>query len=1208
MAYRFIRFFEELGIDDVPLVGGKNASLGEMYRALTPKGVRVPNGFAVTAEAYKYVLTRAGAWDELHAVLDDLDPDDVEDLKRRGHQARRIVYEAGVPDDLRAEILDAYRRLERQYGEELSVAVRSSATAEDLPTASFAGQQETYLNIRGDEALIEAVRRCFASLFTDRAIHYRIDQGFDHFKVFLSVGVQKMVRSDLAASGVMFSIDTETGFPEVVFINAAYGLGETVVQGAVDPDEFYVFKPTFRQGYRAVLRRKLGSKKIKMVYAVGGDRQTTRVVPTPKADQRRFCIGDDDVLVLADYAIKVEDHYGRPMDMEWAKDGIDGQLYLVQARPETVASRKNVAVLEEYRLTGSGRVLVEGRAVGTKISAGTVRVVPDVAHLSSFRPGEVLVADMTTPDWEPVMKTAAAIVTNRGGRTCFTGDTQVLTNEGFMTLAAIYRRGVRGLQTLSLDRRTLKLVWRPIEAVMRRTGAVIGVSLSQTGQVKDNLLRLTTDHKMLNLRRAALVDTDVQTMLSEGECALVAQRCPGLGDASSAEADVSLLGYFLGGLLSDGHIRLTRRRGEISFLQKEVPEKAAFIAFMEECLFELYGRRFSKRLKTVSSGSIRGGAVVGQASHFRCYSKAIAAGLVEVRESLERQLLQQDERFAAAFLAGLGDGDGSLGADRRLHLYVSKASVLRAVTIACLRLGIVPQVTTNRTIWNVQISEKLDSILKYSKRLDGRRCRERSARFFNTRQLFDGRWSTDINTRLDRNLLIGEVALRHQLEGVARRDTVLAQRLRRLLEGDVRQLRMVAVEDAAPAEVYNLTVAEHHNYVVFTERLTPVLVNNCHAAIVARELGIPAVVGTGNATEVLEDGRSVTVSCAEGEVGRVYEGEIPFEVEKIDLSRLPKPRTEIMINLGNPEIAFQTAFLPADGVGLARMEFIINEYIKVHPMALVHPEKVADEDERRAIEKLTRGYDDPKAFFVRTLAEGVGTIAAAFYPKPVVVRMSDFKTNEYASLLGGRWFEPVEANPMLGFRGAARYAHPAYAEGFALECAAMKRVREVMGLTNVILMLPFVRRVDEAERVLAKMAELGLTRGENGLRVYCMCEIPNNVILIDRFAEHFDGFSIGSNDLTQLTLGVDRDSERVAFDYDERDEGVKAMMRLAIEGCRRNGVHSGICGQAPSDYAEIAEFLVECGIDSMSVNPDTLLRTLRLVVAVEERLGRLPAD
>ncbi len=794
-GYRFIRFFEELGIGDVPLVGGKNASLGEMYRSLTSQGVKVPNGFAITAEAYRYVLDQAGVWPALHDALDGLDPDDVEDLKRRGYMARKLVYEAGIPEDLRAEILDAYQKLEQEYGPDLSVAVRSSATAEDLPTASFAGQQETYLNIRGGEGLIDAVQRCFASLFTDRAIHYRIDQGFDHFKVFLSVGVQKMVRSDMAASGVMFSIDTETGFREAVFITAAYGLGETVVQGAVDPDEFYVFKPTFRQGYRSVLRRRLGSKKIRMVYAQGGDRQTTRIVPTPKADQQRFCIEDGDVLTLADYAIKVEDHYGKPMDMEWAKDGIDNQLYLVQARPETVTSQRNVNILEEYRLVGSGQVLVEGRAVGTRIAVGPVRNVLHPEQLSQFHPGEVLVADMTTPDWEPVMKTAAAIVTNRGGRTC-------------------------------------------------------------------------------------------------------------------------------------------------------------------------------------------------------------------------------------------------------------------------------------------------------------------------------------------------------------------------------------------------------------------------HAAIVARELGIPAVVGTGDATELLQDGQTVTVSCAEGDVGKVYEGKVPYEVEQLDLSRLPRPVTEIMINLGNPEVAFQTAFLPVDGVGLARMEFIINQYIKVHPMALVYLDKVEDSAERRAIDKLIRGYDDPKEYFIRTLAEGVGTIAAAFYPRPVVVRMSDFKTNEYASLLGGRWFEPREANPMLGFRGAARYAHPAYAEGFALECAAMRRVREAMGLTNVILMLPFVRRVDEARRVLEKMAEFGLKRGENDLQIYCMCEIPNNVVLIDQFANHFDGFSIGSNDLTQLVLGVDRDSELVAFDYDERDEGVEEMIRLAIEGCHRNGIHSGLCGQAPSDYPEMAEFLVESGIDSMSLNPDAVLKTIRLVLEVEKRLGR----
>ena len=798
---RYIRWFEELSIDDVPLVGGKNASLGEMYRELMPLGVLVPNGFAVTAEAYRDTLTRAGVWDELRATLEGLDPDDVEDLARRGRKARQLIYGAPLSDELRAEILDAYHRLQAEYGEEMSVAVRSSATAEDLPTASFAGQQETYLNVRGDEHLIDAVRRCFASLFTDRAIHYRIDQGFDHFKVALSVGIMKMVRSDLAASGVMFSLDTETGFRDVVFITGAYGLGENVVQGAVEPDEFYVHKPTFLAGHRAVLRRNLGSKKIKMIYATGGTREMTRNVPVPETDRVRFCIDDDDVLTLADYAIKVERHYSekaghdKPMDMEWAKDGIDGRLYMVQARPETVESQKKGNILRQYHLKEEGEILARGYAIGTKIAAGHARYIRDVAHLHEFVPGEVLVADTTTPDWEPVMKQAAAIVTNRGGRTC-------------------------------------------------------------------------------------------------------------------------------------------------------------------------------------------------------------------------------------------------------------------------------------------------------------------------------------------------------------------------------------------------------------------------HAAIVARELGIPAVVGCDDATETIPTGEVVTVSCAGGDEGRVYRGKLEWEVTEIDLSDLPRPDTKVMINLGNPDLAFATSFLPNDGVGLARLEFIINEYIKAHPMALLHPERVEDLDERHAIESLIQGYADGADYFVRKLSEGVGTIAAAFWPKPVVVRLSDFKTNEYASLLGGRFFEPVEANPMIGFRGAARYTHPAYAEGFALECAAMKRVRDEMGLTNVRLMIPFCRRVDEGRRVLETMARNGLERGENGLEIYVMCEIPNNVILIDEFAKLFDGFSIGSNDLTQLTLGVDRDSEIVSFDFDERDPGVKQMIRLAVEGARRNGRHSGLCGQAPSDYPEMAEFLVEIGIDSMSLNPDTVLATTRHILEVEARLGR----
>ncbi len=801
---RYVRGFGEIGIDDVPLVGGKNASLGEMYRSLGARGVNVPNGFAITADAYRYVLESARAWEPLHAALDGLKPDDMDDLIRRGRRAREIVYGAALPADLRAQILDGYRALRAQYGEQTSLAVRSSATAEDLPSASFAGQQDSYLNVHGEERLLDACRRCFASLFTDRSIHYRVDHGFDHFKVFLSIGVMKMVRADLAASGIMFTLDTETGFRDVVLISAAYGLGENVVQGSVDPDEFTVFKPTLARGHRAVLRRVLGSKKLKMVYLEGGTREATRNLPTPAADRDRFCISDEEVLTLADCAVKIEQHYGgkagrpEPMDIEWAKDGLDGKLYVVQARPETVASNKRGSYLEEYTLQGTGRILITGRSVGTRIGSGSVNCMPGADQIARFRPGEVLVTDSTTPDWEPIMKQAAAIVTNRGGRTC-------------------------------------------------------------------------------------------------------------------------------------------------------------------------------------------------------------------------------------------------------------------------------------------------------------------------------------------------------------------------------------------------------------------------HAAIVAREFGIPAVIGCENATERLATGMTVTVSCAEGDVGRVYEGSIPFLTRRTELAGLARPATKIMLIIGNPEIAFQSSFLPNDGVGLARMEFVITEYIKAHPMALLHPEKIGDRKEREALLHLARNSPTPADYFVQRLAEGIGTIAAAFHPKPVIVRMSDFKSNEYAGLPGGRWFEVGESNPMLGFRGASRYTHPAYAEGFALECAAMKRAREVMGLDNIKLMIPFCRRVEEGARVVARMRELGLERGKDGLEIHAMCEIPNNVLLIDDFSRIFDGFSIGSNDLTQLVLGVDRDSAIVAFDFDERDPGVKEMIRLAVEGCRRNHRHSGLCGQAPSDYPEIAEYLVRLGIDSISLNPDAGVKTTLRVLELEKQLGAAAA-
>jgi len=779
-------------MNDVASVGGKNASLGELYRELRPQGVPVPNGFAVTAEAYRYVLTAGDAWPKLHEQLDGLRIDDLVDFARRARYAHAIVAAAPIPSDLRAEIVDAYHALQSEYGGELTVAVRSSATAEDLPGASFAGQHESFLNVKGDEQVITAYSRCLASLFMERAIHYRIDKGFDHFKVALSVGIMKMVRSDMAAAGVAFTLDTESGFRDVVLINASYGLAENVVQGSVDPDEFYVFKPTLEAGYRNVLRRSIGSKQVKLVYAnTTNDAgfSTVNIQTTPQ-ERRTACITDDDVLTVAQYAVAVERHYSCraggevPMDIEWAKDGLDGKIYLVQARPETVASQKPVLQthFEEYRFTEDlPKPLATGRAVGTKIGSGAARIVLSADELDKVQPGEVLVAQTTSPDWEPAMKIASAIVTDRGGRTC-------------------------------------------------------------------------------------------------------------------------------------------------------------------------------------------------------------------------------------------------------------------------------------------------------------------------------------------------------------------------------------------------------------------------HAAIVARELGIPAVVGAHDATVKLAGAGTVTVSCAQGETGNVYAGQPAYELQSVDVTDASVP-VKLMLTIGEPDIAFEARALPSDGVGLARMEFIISEEIKAHPMALAHPDRVVDRAARDTISELCSGYPSPAEYFIEKLSEGIATIAAAFYPRPVIVRMSDFKTNEYAKLVGGSDFEPAESNPMLGFRGASRYAHPAYRDGFALECAALKRVREEMGFTNVVLMIPFCRRVDEAQRVLEQMAAFGLRRGERGLEVYVMCEIPNNVILVDEFAKYFDGFSIGSNDLTQLVLGVDRDSEVVSFDYDERDAGVIEMLRLTIEGAKRNNRHAGICGQAPSDYPEMAKALVRMGIESMSLNPDSLLRT-----------------
>ena len=795
-----IRWFEDIGIDDIPLVGGKNASLGEMYRELASRGVKVPNGFAITAEAYRSFLRTTGLDQRITQIIRGLDTRDLDNLRQRGRQIRQAMLAASLQQDLEQAIVEAYDRLSDGHVDLVDVAVRSSATAEDLPDASFAGQQETYLNVQGHQALLDACKRCFASLFTDRAISYRVDKGFDHSKIALSIGVQRMVRSDLSASGVMFSIDTETGFRDAVLINASYGLGENVVQGAVNPDEYYVFKPTLRQGFRPILQKILGSKEFKLVYDVGGSK-LVKNVPVPPDDRARFAITDDEILTLARWACVIEDHYsakkGRtsPMDMEWAKDGHTGELFIVQARPETVQSQKRQDSLELYRLGRKGKVLLTGRSVGSKISLGPVRVVKHIQQLRDFTSGDILVTDKTDPDWEPVMKKASGIITNRGGRTC-------------------------------------------------------------------------------------------------------------------------------------------------------------------------------------------------------------------------------------------------------------------------------------------------------------------------------------------------------------------------------------------------------------------------HAAIVSRELGVPAIVGTGNATEVLRDGQMVTLSCAEGDAGFVYEEALPFTVQRVELSDLTRPRTKIMMNVGNPEEAFALSFIPNDGVGLAREEFIISTYIKVHPLALLNYDRLDDAAVKAEIDRLTVGYADKAQFFVDKLAQGVAMIAAAFYPKDVIVRLSDFKSNEYANLIGGRGYEPTEENPMIGFRGASRYYDSRYQAGFALECRAMKKVRGEMGLTNVKLMIPFCRTVEEGRLVQTEMAKHGLTRGENGLEIYVMCEVPSNVVLADQFAEVFDGFSIGSNDLTQLTLGVDRDSEIIAHLFDERNQAVTSMMASVITTARKKGKKIGICGQAPSDYPDVASFLVEQGIDSISLNPDAVLKTTMAILKLEQGLQR----
>ncbi len=790
---KFIYRFDEISIKDVPKVGGKNASLGEMYQKLTPQGIHVPNGFAISAQAYFYFLKKTGLKKKIQQIFKNLDIDDIKSLEKVSREVREVIVKTDLPNDLKKQIISGYHHLQNQYYKNVSVAVRSSATAEDLADASFAGQQETYLNVRGEDDLLEACRLCIASLFTSRAISYRADKGFDHFKIGLSIGVQKMVRSDIGSAGVMFTLDTETGFRNVVLINGAWGLGENVVKGRVTPDEICVFKENLFTKYKPIIYKKLGQKEVKMVYASG--KNQTKNVKTTKAEQNKFVLSEIDVIKLAEWAILIEKHYGRPMDIEWCKDGKTKRLYIVQARPETVEAIKDYNVMQDYVLTKKGKVILTGSPIGTKIGVGQARLIIEPKEINKFKKGEILVTDITDPDWEPIMKMASGIITNRGGRTC-------------------------------------------------------------------------------------------------------------------------------------------------------------------------------------------------------------------------------------------------------------------------------------------------------------------------------------------------------------------------------------------------------------------------HAAIVSRELGIPCIVGTQVGTKKIKTGQKITLSCAEGERGFVYEGLLSYKIKKTDLKKIKRPKTKIMLNIGSPDIAFASSFIPNDGVGLAREEFIIADHIKIHPMALINYKKLEDKKAKKTIAELTAGYKDKSQYFVDKLCEGVSQIACAFYPKDVIFRFSDFKTNEYANLVGGKQFEPKEENPMIGWRGASRYYSPDYKKAFLLECQAIRKAREKIGLKNIKVMIPFCRTVQEGREVIKVLKEAGLKQGKDGLEIYVMAEIPSDVILAEQFAEIFDGFSIGSNDLTQLTLGVDRDSALVSHIYDERNEAVKKLISNLIKVAKKKNKKIGICGQAPSDFPDFARFLVRQGIDSISLNPDTMIKTTLEVLAEEKKIKK----
>jgi len=1200
---KYILWFKEISKGDVPLVGGKNASLGEMFSKLSRKGVQVPNGFAITAEAFRYYLRFNQIEEKIREIFEKFNPKSIQSLKETGEKSRNLILKGKFPPDLEKEILENYQKLSRIYGQkDVDVAVRSSATAEDLATASFAGQHESYINISGNGNVLKAVKKCFASLFTDRAIAYREEKGFGHLKIALSVGVQKMVRSDLASSGVMFTLDTETGFENVVLINSIFGQGEMIVKGKIIPDTFYVFKPALKKGYRAIIVKNLGRKDRKLIYRKGGG---LREVKVPKRDQMKFSLTDDEVLTLAKWAMILQDHYGCHQDIEWAKDGKTNQLFIVQSRPETVHAPKKERVYEEYEIETTKKPILTGIAIGNKVGQGKVHVIENVSKISEFKKGEILVTRMTDPDWVAVFRLASAIVTDEGGKTCFGGNTLLLTNKGFLKFSELYNEfKPNEFQTLSFDTKSNEIIWRPIKNVFKRKSSVWKITLSPNSKSAQNLLEATPDHSFLTLKNRKIIKKEISSIISDKEGVLIATKIPRFSNHNFDPRE----SYLMGALVTDGSLVKNKQGGYVvSFSQKNTPEKLNFINAINSFSEVLYNKKSRVVLRKDRKKEI----------FLNFYSKDIYLRVNQFKENLLSNALSMDEENLLMFLAGIVDGDGNVSS-HQIQITVGKEKILQAIIIASLRLGIVPSVYRDENWWVVSFDKKFaPELLKFTQRVNKNFSISRQGytkKFVPLQVIGDiidlinqrGRMKHDYFIRPN---MITDYKIKKSV--LPKVNAQLREEFEKILEAPFSMKRVKLFSNKKEIqEVYNLEVEADdeldHNYIVFTKNYTPVIVGNCHAAIISRELGIPCIVGTLKATKVLKTGQEITVDCTSGTEGRIFLGKVPFKVKRYDLEKIPKLKTKIMINIGAPEIAFKTSFLPNDGVGLARIEFALAEKIRIHPLALCHYKQIKDKKLKEQIDKLTIGYKDKKQFFIDKLAEGVAQIAAAFWPKPVIVRFSDFKTNEYRQLIGGELFEPEESNPMMGWRGASRYYDPKFQPAFEMECKAIKKAREEFGLKNIWVMVPFCRTPEEGKKVLELIEKNGLKRGKDynppttlppkgrapGLKVICMCEIPSNVILAEEFLKIFDGFSIGSNDLTQLVLGLDRDSALVAKVGDERNEAVKEMVKRVIKICNQKKKYCGICGDIPSTDIDFAQFLIDCGILSMSLSPDAVMKTI----------------